>query len=218
MLPETLFITGTGTDVGKTVVSAALAHGLAQLGLPVTYWKPVQAGLPADTDTVRGLCSPQVHFAPSSYVFNLPASPDQAAAAEGHPGAEIATLRAALAQLPPGYRLIEGAGGLMVPFNPAAETWADFLVETQLPVLVAAHSGLGTLNHTTLTVEALRRRHIPIQAIVLNGPDHPGNRESLARMLPGAAVLAFPQLVQLSLCDEWDTASLELAKALMTQK
>ncbi len=211
MLPETLFITGTGTDVGKTVISAALAHGLALLGHSVTYWKPVQAGLPADTDTVRGLCSPSVTFAQSSYVFKLPASPDQAAAAEDHAGVDMAELQAALARLPSGYRLIEGAGGLLVPLNPQAQTWADFLSITRLPVLIVAHSGLGTLNHTALTVAALRARQIPMAAIVLNGPDHPANRASLARMLPGIPLCAFPQLPELAPKPAWDTASKALA-------
>lgn len=215
MLPETLFITGTGTDVGKTVISAALAHGLALLGHSVTYWKPVQAGFPSDLDTVRNLCSPQAHFEPSSYAFALPASPDQAAAAEGHPGADLGRLRADAQALPGRFKLIEGAGGLMVPLNPQVATWLDFLEQTALPTLIVAHSGLGTLNHTTLTAMALRARAINITAIVLNGPDHPHNRASLSRLLPGIPLVAFPQLSHLAPGRDWDEASKNLAKMLL---
>ncbi len=215
MLPETLFITGTGTDVGKTVISAALAHGLALLGHSVTYWKPVQAGFPSDLDTVRALVSPQVVFTPSSYAFALPASPDQAAAAEGHPGADLGVLQAGAQALPGRHKLIEGAGGLMVPLNPQAETWLDFLEQTALPVLIVAHSGLGTLNHTTLTAMALQARGINIAAVVLNGPDHPGNRASLRRLLPDIALFTFPHIPSLSQEKEWDDESQNLARALL---
>jgi len=112
-------------------------------------------------------------------------------------------------------QLIEGAGGLFVPLNNKSETWADFLAETGVPVIVVALAGLGTLNHTSLTIEALQRREVPILGIVLNGETHEANQESLKRMLPQHAIHAFPNLPELDQHADWEKAAGELTSFLV---
>lgn len=171
MNENAFFVTGTDTDVGKTVVSAALCQHLG-----AAYWKPVQAGSPSDSDRVRQLVD--VEIVPERYVLKAPMSPHAAASLEGR------HIRLSDFQLPRQRPLIvEGAGGLMVPLN-NQELMIDLIELLQLPVVLVARSGLGTLNHTLLSLEALQRRQIPIAGVVLNGPEHPSNRETLAAYVP----------------------------------
>lgn len=161
------FVTGTDTGVGKTVVAAALA-----LGWGASYWKPIQSGLadppePA-TDTLAvadwtGL--PGGRLLPEAYRLRLPASPHVSAAAEN-----VAIRREKL-NLPSvsGAVVVEGAGGILVPIN-QSETMADVMVWLGLPIVLVARTALGTLNHTLLSLEALRRRGLHVHALVLNGP------------------------------------------------
>lgn len=212
MFPKRFFISGTGTDVGKTVISAALAHGLTQLNKSVTYWKPVQAGFPEDADTLRAHGGKNLTIHPNGRTFTLPASPDQAAEAEGIDGPMIIQLQKEARAIEGEVQLIEGAGGVFVPLNHKPETWADFLTETGLPTVITAHSGLGTLNHTTLTVKALQQHHVPILGVVLNGPLHEANMASLGRMFPEIPLHAFPYLEGLSENEQWSEASKALAE------
>ena len=146
-----LVICGTDTDVGKTVVSALVVQGLG-----ASYWKPVQSGLEGGGDSGRLqalLQLPAERLLPEAYRLRAPVSPHWAAEQEG-----IALDRARLA-LPAvsGPLVVETAGGLLVPLR---RDWLqiDQLAVWGLPVLLVARSGLGTLNHTLLSVEALRRR------------------------------------------------------------
>jgi dethiobiotin synthetase len=184
-----LFVTGTGTEVGKTVVSALL---LARYP-GASYWKPVATGsrLDRDTATVGGLV-PETEILPESYLFAEPLSPHLAARLEGA-RIDPARLLADFAH----YRgrprdrplVVEGAGGLLVPLDDNGFLIADLIAALELPSLVVAHSGLGTINHTLLTLEALRRRDLPVAGIVLNGPRNPENRRALER-LGGVEVIA----------------------------
>ncbi len=209
MTPKVLFITGTGTDVGKTVVTAALAHGLVRQGLSPTYWKPIQTGPDTDARAVLRL-SPNIKVHPSTFEYPEPLSVDQAAECANLPAPDFASLRASWPAAP-GYLLIEGAGGLLVPLNQANETWVDFVAEFGLPVLVVAGSGLGTLNHTGLTLAMLAKHRISPVAVILSGPSHEGNLKSLMRIHPGTRIAGFPWLDRLGQGQAWDEAADKLA-------
>ncbi|KXV55293.1 dethiobiotin synthase [Acetobacter tropicalis] len=170
-----VFITGTDTGVGKTFVSACLVKAWEAL-----YWKPLQSGLAeeaGDTPTILSLthCAPEDCLPPAG-AFQAPLSPEAAARAEG-----VTIDPASLAlrmQEPERPMVVEGAGGLMVP---ATETlmMCDLAAQWGLPVVLVARSGLGTLNHTLLSLEALRQRGIAVAGVVLNGPLNPANRETI---------------------------------------
>ncbi|WBA42400.1 dethiobiotin synthase [Hymenobacter canadensis] len=169
---ERLFITGIGTDVGKTLVSAILTEALQ-----ADYWKPVQAGLTAtDAATVRGLVqNPVSHFWPERHRLQLPASPHAAAAAEG------LTLRAADFQLPAtnNHLLVEGAGGLLVPLA-SGFLIADLAQQFDLDVVVVSRNYLGSINHTLLTLEALQARGLRVRGLVFNGEPTPATETFIA--------------------------------------
>ena len=200
MNPQTrLVICGTDTDVGKTVVSALMVQGLG-----AHYWKPVQCGLEngeGDRDRVqRWLNWPTERILPEAYRFLDPVSPHWAAElASGDPQQPGPPIDPVLLGLPAvdGPLVVETAGGLLVPLRrdllqiDQLQTWG-------LPILLVARSGLGTLNHTLLSLEALRRRQIPILGLLLNGPDHADNPRTLEE-LGGVRVLgSLPPLETLS--------------------
>jgi dethiobiotin synthetase len=173
-----LFVTGTDTGVGKTVVSAALLWRYRALA-PLRYWKPIQTGIEMDddTETVRRLagCSEQEIFA-EGVRLPKPVSPHLAARWAGT-RIDLQTLAAAW----PGDGsawIVEGAGGVLTPLN-GTETMADWMRLLGLPVLVVARSGLGTINHTLLTLEALRSRALRIAGVVMVGEVNADNREAI---------------------------------------
>ncbi|MGL5719242.1 MAG: dethiobiotin synthase [Alphaproteobacteria bacterium] len=165
-----LFVTGTGTDVGKTVVSAWIC-----LHTQAGYWKPVQTGTSqgTDTDFLRKLGVSPCY--PERYAFKEALSPHTAAKREG---ARIELDAVAIPPFSQANVVVEGAGGVLVPLNEDA-LMIDLIQRLGMPVLIVAHTGLGTLNHTLLTLEALRKREIPIKGIVLNGLSNPDNKQSL---------------------------------------
>jgi dethiobiotin synthetase len=169
-----VFVTGTDTEVGKTVVAAALT-----LGLDAYYWKPIQAGLapPTDTESVRrwtGL--PEERFLTETYRLREPMSPHAAAELEG---VEIELGRLLATELPTDRPVvIEGAGGLMVPLN-RSTLMIDLAEALAVPVVLVARTSLGTLNHTLLSISELRRRSIPLLGVVLNGEEHESNRKAI---------------------------------------
>ncbi len=180
--PLQLVVCGTDTDVGKTVVSALLVQGLG-----AHYWKPVQSGLEdgGDSGRVQRLLdlSPE-RLWPEAYRLTTPVSPHWAAERDG------LSIDPTLLTLPAwdGPLVVETAGGLLVPLR---RDWLqiDQIAIWGLPVLLVARSGLGTLNHTLLSLEALKRRSIPVLGLVLNGEPHPDNPRTLAA-LGGVPVLA----------------------------
>ena len=181
-----VFITGTDTDVGKTLISSWLC-----LHTGYGYFKPIQTGslLGSDGEQVAQLSG--VHTYPECFVYKDPVSPHLAAAREGE---EIALRDLTL---PTQDRLIiEGAGGVLVPINKHA-LMVDLMKQWDVPVVLVARSSLGTINHTLLSLEALRQRHVPILGVILNGPldcdnaraiEHYGNVRILASMLPLSTV------------------------------
>jgi dethiobiotin synthetase len=181
-LPRRLVVCGTDTDVGKTLVSAWLVQGLE-----ARYWKPVQSGLEGggDSATVQRLLNlPPERLLPEAYRLQTPVSPHWAAEIDG------VTIEPEGLALPAGDGplVVETAGGLLVPLR---RDWLQIeqLQRWGLPMVLVARSGLGTLNHTLLSLEALRARHLPVLGLVLNGPPHADNPRTLEEM-GGVPVLA----------------------------
>ncbi|MBT2558153.1 dethiobiotin synthase [Hymenobacter sp. ISL-91] len=175
---EHLFITGIGTDVGKTFAAAIITEALQ-----ADYWKPVQAGLTPTTDagTVRGLVqNPVSRFWPERYRLALPASPHAAAAAED------LLLQLTDFELPAttNHLVVEGAGGLLVPLAPGFLV-ADLVQQLGLAVVVVSRHYLGSINHTLLTLEALRLRQIPVRGLVFNGAPNPATEEAILSYYDG---------------------------------
>lgn len=161
-----LFVAGTDTGVGKTLISAALT-----LKYQATYWKPIQAGLPTDTDWVKAHTGCQT--LPEAYRLLAPLSPHAAAKREG---ISISLSKIVCPAIDP--LIIEGAGGVLVPLN-EKELMIDLIEQLNVPVLIVARSTLGTLNHTLMTLSQLRLRQIPIAGVVLNGPKNPENKAAI---------------------------------------
>lgn len=173
--PSEIFVTGTDTGIGKTVVSAILSRGLN-----ASYWKPIQAGLEEETDTefVQRTTDLSVkQIIPERYRLQTPMSP--------HAAAEIDEVSIKMTDFEmPNYEtdhlVVEGAGGLMVPFNDE-DMIIDLISYLELPTVLVARSTLGTLNHTFLSLEMLRKRDIPILGVVLNGPRHESNYRTIRK-------------------------------------
>jgi dethiobiotin synthase len=168
------FVTGTDTDVGKTLVSAWL-----MTHLDAVYWKPVQAGTEPETDsmTVRRLAEVGAdRILPEAYLLPEAIAPHEAARRAG------VTMEMAKLAPPATNRLLiaEGAGGILVPLT-GDDYVIDLAAQLQLPILLVARSTLGTINHTLLSIEALRRRGLPLAGVVMNGPETPHNRAAIER-------------------------------------
>ena len=175
-----LFVTGTDTNVGKTVVSAALVHRYRETS-NICYWKPVQTGFPEDDDTATverlgGCSSGEVRA--EGIRLPRPLSPHLSA---GYSGTEIhleSLLRSFKADTTARSWIVEGAGGVMVPLN-SSEFMVDLIAALQFPALIVARSRLGTINHTLLSLSLLRARFIPVAGVVLTGEPNPDNRRSI---------------------------------------
>ncbi|RIJ33956.1 dethiobiotin synthase [Pontibacter oryzae] len=168
------FVTGIGTDVGKTVAAAILTEALQ-----ADYWKPVQAGGLdfTDTDTVKSLVSNEKSvFHPEAYSLKMAASPHKAAAAEG---VEIDVKGMKLPQTQNNL-IVEGAGGLMVPLNKRYLV-LDLVQQLGLEVILVSRNYLGSINHTLLTAEVLRYRKIPVAGIIFNGEENATSEDFIVK-------------------------------------
>lgn len=170
-----LIVTGTDTGIGKTVFAAALTDALG-----AHYWKPVQSGLEEETDSqiVARLGSiPTDRILPETWRLTTPASP--------HLSAELDGVQIDPAALTPpdvpGPLVIEGAGGLMVPLT-RTTLLIDVFAHWGLPVVLCARTALGTINHTLLSVEALRARSIPIAGIAFIGEEKADSQRIIAEL------------------------------------
>jgi len=168
------FVTGTDTNVGKTVLSALLTAAL-----DAVYWKPVQTGASEGTDreAVRKWAGAREELLPlERYRFDPPISP-HLASREG--GVRIALDAFELPEAPAGRRwIVEGAGGVMVPLN-ERDLMRDLMRTIGFPVIVAARTSLGTINHTLLTLASLRDAHLPICGVALVGDKNIENRRAI---------------------------------------
>jgi malonyl-CoA O-methyltransferase len=170
-----VFVTGTDTGIGKTMVAACLVRRWH-----ADYWKPAQTGLaeePGDTETVSYLAAlPPTRRHPPAHKFLAPLSVEAAAELEG------VTVSLADFALPSTAAplVVEGAGGVLVPIAPGV-LMIDLMAKLQLPAVIVARTLLGTINHTLLTLAALRARAIAIAGVILVGDPSPGNADAIAR-------------------------------------
>jgi dethiobiotin synthetase len=167
-------VTGTDTEIGKTVFAAGLAGALK-----AHYWKPVQAGLDdgSDRERVAALSGlPAANILPETYRLTTPCSPHEAAARDG------VTIDPARLE-PPRLRplVIEGAGGALVPLTRNV-LFADIFARWGLPAIIVARTGLGTINHSLLTIEALRNRGVAIFGIAFVGEQNEESESIIARI------------------------------------
>ncbi len=181
-------VTGTDTGVGKTVVTAAIAAAAMRAGRTVGVVKPAQTGDESDVDSVRRLAGPAVAVALAS--FPDPLAPLAAARVAGLPPLRLNDVVAAVGRIPGDIVLVEGAGGLLVSLGDGW-TVADLAAALGAPVVVVARAGLGTLNHTALTLEALQRRGLRARVVIGAWPSRPelvhlANLTDLAGELAGA--------------------------------
>jgi dethiobiotin synthetase len=173
-MKQTFFITGIGTDVGKTIASAILVEALQ-----ADYWKPVQAGELENSDTKKVqllISNSKTSFHKSAFELKTPASPHAAAKIDGK------TISAAKIKRPETKNnlVIEGAGGLLVPLN-SKDTLLDLIEHTDTIVVVSRHY-LGSINHTLLTIEHLKQHNFKNIAIIFNGNENPSTENIIESM------------------------------------
>lgn len=200
MRGNAIVVTGTDTDVGKTVFAAGLAGALG-----AHYWKPVQAGLDPSSDAasvalLSGL--PPERILPEAYRLTTPCSPHRAAEIDG---VTIDPDRLALPQLA-GPLVVEGAGGALVPVTRDL-LFADLFVRWAVPVVLVARTALGTINHSLLSIEALRQRGVPILGIAFVGDAQDDSEATIAQ------IGGVKRLGRLPLLDPLDAATLAAAFA-----
>ena len=180
-------ICGTDTDVGKTLISSFFVRGLKSF-----YWKPIQSGIETETDSqsilrLSGIKKEKI--LKEAYIFEKPVSPHWAAEIDGK------KIDINLLNLPKidGSIVIETAGGLMVPIT-RNFLQIDQIRKWNLPVIIVCRSSLGTLNHTLLTVEALKKRNIKILGLIINGEKHFDNPKTLREFSKLPIIAEFPRL------------------------
>ncbi len=156
-----IFVTGIGTDIGKTVAAAIITEALQ-----ADYWKPIQAGDIEDSDShkiSRYVANTKSKIHPNSYALQTPASPHLAAQLDGI----VIELKKITEPKTDNHLVIEGAGGILVPLNDT-DTIID-LIQSDYKVILISRHYLGSINHTLLTIEALQNRKINIAGIIFNG-------------------------------------------------
>lgn len=189
-MSNTFVVTGTDTDVGKTVFAAALTAALG-----ARYWKPVQSGLDggSDAERVAMLGVPAERILTEAYRFLTPCSPHRAAELDGM---EIDPDRLA-PPATPGPLVVEGAGGALVPVTRRL-LYADLFARWGHPVVIVARTGLGTINHSLLTIEALRARGVPILGVAFNGDAQEDSEAIIAEMGGVTRLGRLPRLARLT--------------------
>jgi dethiobiotin synthetase len=175
-MSQRIVVTGTDTGIGKTVFAAGLAGFLG-----AKYWKPIQAGLDGETDSrhvarLGRLSSDRI--VPERYSLKTPASPHRAAEIDG---VSIDTTSLHVPDTGKFPLVIEGAGGLMVPLS-RSQLYVDIFARWQLPVVLCARTALGTINHSLLSIEALRNRGIDILGIAFVGDENVDTENSICRI------------------------------------
>ncbi|HMO63341.1 MAG TPA: dethiobiotin synthase [Ferruginibacter sp.] len=201
-----IIIAGIHTGIGKTICSAVICQALGY-----DYWKPVQAGDVANSDSIfiqRHVTNSKVVIHPEQYRLTTPASPHYAAAVDG------IRIKATDFSLPntANQLLIETAGGVMSPLAPDFLN-IDLMQQFNLPVILVSNNYLGSINHTLLTVEAVRQRNIPIKGIVFSGTEVPSTRAFIIQHTQLPVLFSIPQFENLNasaIADFAKTLSLHL--------
>lgn len=192
-MPNRFFITGTDTNVGKTVVSALLCAALGAI-----YWKPIQTGTREGSDraTVMRIAQmPKKRTLPEAYRFAPPVSPHLAARLAE---ARIELRKIKLPQIADSENLIvEGAGGALVPIN-SRQLMTDLMAHLNLPVLLVTRTSLGTINHTLLSIAALRAARLDLRGVVMVGKENRENRAAIEHYGEIEIVGAVPPLAKVN--------------------
>lgn len=183
---QRIAIAGTHTDIGKTIVAAVLAEALG-----ADYWKPVQAGVldNSDTMTVRSLVSENVFTHPEAVRLQMPASPHTAAA---HDGITIDFTQFSWPETTKTL-LVETAGGLLSPMNDHS-TMADFISHYHMPAFLVTRHYLGSINHTLLCMEVMKQRDIGLLALIVSGDRHESSERFIRSYTGVNNILHVPQL------------------------
>ena len=197
-----LFISAIGTDSGKTVVSSIVCKAME-----ATYWKPIQSGLPRDTETVTTLAqlSPD-RILPERYLLNTPVSPHQSADMDG---IKINLNEITLPQTH-SFLVVEGAGGLMVPINHEPLFVSDLIAALNLPLVLVSNLYLGSINHTLLSLHYLKSRNIKLLGLVFNGADNIWSRKTIEAYAQVPVIGHIPHSENLN--PEWITQMAEVIK------
>jgi dethiobiotin synthetase len=172
-MKKSFFVTGIGTDVGKTIASTVLCDLLE-----ADYWKPIQSGSETDASQIKNLVDFPIKVHKETYSLTQPLSP-HAAATIDNVNIEISDF------ILPEFGenlIIEGAGGLLVPFNNQGITISDLIKHLKQEVILISRHYLGSINHTLLTVEALETRKIPIRGIIYIGEELPQTEEIIEKI------------------------------------
>lgn len=182
MLPNRIFVTAISTDSGKTAISGLLCEALGY-----DYWKPIQAGEPTDTNWISSQF-PNVPTYPNSYFLKSPMSP--------HAAAKIDGVQVELDQVhtPSSDKLlIEGAGGLLVPLSDEL-TIADLIVRLDVPVVLVSNYYLGSINHTLLSINEMKRRGIEVAGLIFNGEENLESKRVILEMTGLEELYSLPRI------------------------
>ncbi len=202
-MSRSIFVGGIGTDVGKTLASAILSTALSR-----DYWKPIQSGSLdyTDSDYLSSL-SPSIRTHPETYQLSAALSP--------HAAAEIDGIKISLDKIKkpetPNSLIIEGAGGLLVPLN-EKDLVIDLIEKLDVPVLLVSKNYLGSINHTLLSIEALKTRDIPIIGVLFNGEE---NIQSESIIIKNSKI---PHLGRIPLASRIDTDFVKKQATALTPK
>lgn len=207
-----IFIGGTGTDIGKTLISALIMIAATQIGLPVRYYKPIQTGEDSDCDAVKKLAdlNEEIIVRPS-YFARPPMAAYRAAQLEKRP-IDVEKIMQDWGKLQEYCCVVEGGGGLL---NPIRKDYymRDLNKDLNIPLIIVASTILGTINHTMLTIETAKNAGIPINGIILSGPSDQGLAETLEELS------AIPVLAEIPLLNSvFSQELIPLAKAKFNDK
>jgi dethiobiotin synthetase len=176
-----LFVTGIGTDIGKTVVSAILAEALH-----ASYWKPIQSGISPNTDSefIKNHCSEKVNVLNERFLLKIPASPHFSAKQEN------INIKLTDFELPKteSHLIVEGAGGLFVPLNDRLDMVIDLIERFDIPVILVVSYYLGSINHTLLSLEVLKNRNINVFGIISSGDINSSSEQVIEKSLENTGI------------------------------
>ena len=196
-MSNSYFLTGIGTDVGKTVVSAILCELLQ-----ATYWKPIQSGdlQNSDSKKIQEWLNNTVEIIPEAHLFSEALSPHVASKIDG------VSINPAMLNLPKtaGNLIVEGAGGWLVPINDAGITFADLAEQWNIPIILVSRHYLGSINHTLLTIESIKARKMTIHGIIYVGEPLPDTCEIIEKISGVKTLFSVP------LFDKVDTDTIKL--------
>lgn len=196
-MSNSYFLTGIGTDVGKTVVSAILCELLQ-----ATYWKPIQSGdlQNSDSKKIQEWLNNTIEIIPEAHLFSEALSPHVASKIDS------VSINPAMLKLPKttGNLIVEGAGGWLVPINDAGITFADLAEQWNVPIILVSRHYLGSINHTLLSIESIRSRNVKIHGIIYVGEPLPDTCEIIEKISGVKTLFSVP------IFDKVDTDTIKL--------